>query len=477
MAMFSSRTLVTRFHEYSRRRRLIGENSSIIVAVSGGVDSTVLLDLIAKERDALGLRLIVAHFNHQLRGDESDGDEQFVIERARQYGLEAFVDRANTAEVARHQRLGIQEAARILRYDFFSKLLASSGYDAVATAHNADDNAETVLLHLFRGAGVQGLAGIPVLRQDRKVIRPLLFAPREEIWAYAAEEGIPFREDSSNDKDTYTRNLLRHQILPVVREQVNPNIVETLQRTSDLFRELDAFLAREAEAALGAAAGQNGSGIVVQIPRLKEHPAVIQQYVVMLAVQKATGSRPDHDDVERILRLTEGDTGSWVTIGDRFAVYRDRDRLVFRQTEEPAEYRIHVLQNHRYEFQQFRFATALLDSVPGSIGPGGGTEYVDADLIPPGHLVLRTWAEGDWFVPLGMKSRKKISDYFIDAKIPLYEKRNYPILETKDGTVIWVCGQRIDDRFKITEATHNVLRLDYRPAAEGPGGTDAPGER
>ncbi len=155
--MFSSRTFLTRFHEYCRRRRLIGEQGRIIVAVSGGVDSMVLLDLLAREREALGLKLIVAHFNHQLRGSESDADERLVTQRAEQYGIEAYVDRAGTAECARQARLGIQEVARNLRYDFFSKLLESSGYDLIATAHNADDNAETMLMNLFRGAGVQGL--------------------------------------------------------------------------------------------------------------------------------------------------------------------------------------------------------------------------------------------------------------------------------------------------------------------------------
>ena len=179
--MFSSRKFFTRFHEYCRRRRLIEDRNKIIVAVSGGADSLVLLDLLAREQEVSGIRLIVAHFNFQLRGAESDGDEQLVVQRAGHYGAEVYVERANTAEYARHNKLGIQEAARNLRYDFFEKLLISSGFDKIATAHHADDNAETVLLNLFRGAGVQGLAGIPIYRADKKIIRPMLFAQRAEI--------------------------------------------------------------------------------------------------------------------------------------------------------------------------------------------------------------------------------------------------------------------------------------------------------
>jgi tRNA(Ile)-lysidine synthase len=466
--MFSSRTFLTRFHEYSRRRRLISEQSKIIVAVSGGVDSMVLLDLLVRERDALGLNLIVAHFNHQLRGNESDADEHLVQQRAQRYGLEMYVDRAGTAECARQARLGIQEVARNLRYDFFSKLRESSGFDLIATAHNADDNAETVIMNLFRGAGVQGLAGIPVLRHDRRIIRPLLFARREEIEAYAAAEQVPFRNDASNAKDDYTRNFVRHQILPLVRDQINPNVVETLQRTSELFRELEGYLMHSARAALDiVGAGSTPGELKLSIPRLKGHPVLLQQYIVMLAAQQATGQRPEYDQVGRILDLTEGLTGSWVTLSDRHGVCRDRDTLVIRAMEEPADFRTHVLQNHRYDFRDFRFSSTLMSGTLPPLGDQNGIEYVDADRIPPGHLVLRTWAEGDWFVPLGMKAKKKISDYFVDAKIPLYEKRKYPILETKDGTIIWLCGQRIDDRFRVTAQTVSILKIEFHRAANG----------
>jgi tRNA(Ile)-lysidine synthase len=194
---------------------------------------------------------------------------------------------------------------------------------------------------------------------------------------------------------------------------------------------------------------------------------LLQQYLVMLAAQQVTGQRPEYDQVGRILDLTEGLTGSWVTLSDRYGVYRDRDTLVIRAMEEPADFRVHVLQDHWYDFRDFRFSSTLLSGKRPPLGEQGGVEYVDAEQIPPGHLVLRTWTEGDWFVPLGMKTKKKISDYFVDAKIPLYEKRKYPILETKDGSVIWLCGQRIDDRFRLTAQTVNILKIEFHRAANG----------
>jgi len=467
MSTFSSETFRARFHEFSLRRRLFAERSKIIVAVSGGVDSTVLLDLLAAERDALGLVLCVAHFNHQLRGAEADEDERLVRENAQVLGLECYTERAKTADIARHRKLSVQEAARQLRYTFFSNLLISCGFDRVSTAHNADDNAETVLMNLIRGAGVAGIAGIPVYRRDLNVIRPLLFATRNEIEAYAQAQGLKFRNDSSNDTDHYTRNIIRHHIVPKIQEHINPALVQTLGRTSDLFRELESYLVQTARRSLDLVARRTQQEeLQLSVPALRGLPVLLQQYTVMLAVEQFTGRRPDFDQVERVLALTEGLSGTWVPLAEGYAVFRNRDAMVVRRSEPAQDFRIVIQQNHSYEFGRFRFASELLGEIPSTLVSNGGPEFVDADKIRPGDLVLRTWAEGDAFVPLGMKAMKKISDYFVDAKIPLYEKRSYPVLETSDGHIVWVCGQRIDERFKVTPETRRVLKLEFAKRRE-----------
>jgi tRNA(Ile)-lysidine synthase len=463
--MFSSRAFLTRFHEYSRRRRLIEERDKIIAAVSGGADSVVLLDLLAREQEAFGLSLIVAHFNHQLRGEESDGDEALVAQRARHYGFELYVERANTAEYAKHRKLGIQEAARQLRYDFFAKLLLSSGFTRVATAHTADDNAETVILNLVRGAGVQGLAGIPVVRDERKIIRPLLFAERRDIEMYAAEERLPFRTDSSNLKDMYTRNFIRHQVIPPLREQVNPGLVQTLHRSAELFRELESFLTYTARQHYDLLiARRTEEDLHLSIPKLRGTPVLLQQYVIMLAAEDFARRTLEYDQVNAILDLTEGLSGSWVAVGREHLVYRDRERLVFRKAEQFPEFRIAVQPNHSYSFPTFHFTSAFVEPRGVAFSADPSAEYVDADRVEGRELVLRTWGDGDAFIPLGMKAKKKISDFFVDAKIPLYEKHHIPILETGEGEVVWVCGQRLDDRFKITGDTRRVLRLEFTRA-------------
>lgn len=460
--MPSSRTFLTRFHEYCRRRRLIDERDKVVVAVSGGVDSVVLLDLLARERSILGLDLILGHFNHQLRGAESDGDEAFVLDRARHYGIEAYVERANTAEIARQKGRGVQETARQLRYSFLEQLLLSSGFTAIATAHNADDNAETILFNLFRGSGVAGLAGIPVYRHDNRVVRPLLFAPRAEIEEYAGAEEIPFRTDSSNANDHYTRNLIRHKILPVVREHINPGFVAALHRSAELFRELEVFLTAHARRSLEFVIIRSSEDEVhLSIPRLRSHPVLVQQYIILLVAENVAHRRLDHEAVSAVLGLTEGLTGAWIQIAERHVVFRDRDALVLRTTQAFREFRMVVQTNQRYRLDEFLFATETMERRPGFSFAANGTEYVDADLLKENELVLRTWREGDAFVPLGMKNKKKISDFFVDAKIPLFEKRSFPVLETRTGDIVWLCGQRIDDRFKVTESTRRVLRMEF----------------
>jgi tRNA(Ile)-lysidine synthase len=471
--MFSTRAFLTRFHEFSRRRRLIEERNKIIAAVSGGADSIVLLDLLAKEQEAFGLMVVVAHFNHQLRGAESEEDEQFVAQRARHYGFEFYVERANTAEYSRQAKLGIQEAARKLRYEFFDKLLISSGFDKIATAHNADDNAETILLNLFRGAGVQGLSGIPVYREDRKIIRPLLFAQRNEIEEYAQAEQLAFRTDSSNTKDYYTRNFIRHNILPPVKKEVNPNIIPTLNRSAELFRELEAFLtftARQSYELL--IAKKTDEELHLSIARLRSNPMLLQQYIIMLAADQIAHRKLDYDQVNAIIDLTEGLTGSWVAISKEYVVFRDRENLVMRKTDPINDFKITVHTNHRYDFDKFKFASEVVDSKSVQFNDNGGAEFVDADAVKTNELVLRSWSDGDSFVPLGMKTKKKISDFFVDAKIPIYEKRQIPILETKEGEVVWVCGQRIDDRFKITAETKRVMKLEFTRTPERTNGKE-----
>lgn len=452
-----------RFHEFGRRRRLYTPGARIVVAVSGGIDSSVLLDLLASERKQMRLDLAVAHFNHGLRGEESEADERFVCEMAARYGFGVYVEHADTATRARQEKKGIQEMARILRYEFFFNLLESLEFDHVATAHNADDNAETILLHLLRGTGLRGLGGIPVERNAGTLIRPLVFAQRSDIETYANAAGIKYRNDSSNEEDHYRRNIIRHHILPPIREHINPSVSDTLLTQADLLQELSAYLVDETERVIKEACTSSPDGMwSVDVRKLLKLPTLLQRYLMREVLAMATGRTAEHATIEAVLGLQRLSTGAQVTLPGGWLACRDRASVVLWRESPAAEFTQQVEINHRYPVDCFEFFVEEIrpkerpESVPGVV------EFVDADRLVDQKLILRTWHDGDWFVPLGMgERRKKISDYLIDRHVPLYAKKHYPVLTTESGDVVWLCGQRLDHRFRLTDATQKILKLVF----------------
>jgi tRNA(Ile)-lysidine synthase len=452
--------LINRFREFVQKNKLISPNDKIIVAVSGGVDSVVLLDILNELKNQLKLELIVAHFNHKLRGVESDEDEEFVRRLALNLGLECYVRSEDTKEYCKRNKISIQEGARELRYNFFETLKLLKGFDKIATAHNANDNAETVLLNLFRGSGVNGLAGIQVKRGN--IIRPLLFATRDEIEAYANEKGLQYRIDSSNFKTSYRRNYIRLKLLPLISENINPGIIETLNRTARIFSELSEFIQYEvSKITKFIAVEENPGKVLVDIQRLKSYLHFIQESVIISVAEIFFKERIDFARVLSVLNLIDSTPGSSVMLSADLLVYRDRQHLVFLKKQEfkEAEVFMYVLPGERYETDYFVFSSEFVKKEDINFNPDPHIEYIDADLIAD-ELILRNWQPGDWFVPLGMKGRKKISDFLIDLKIPIYDKRKILVLES-EGKIVWVCGLRLDDKFKITDSTNKILKIEF----------------
>jgi tRNA(Ile)-lysidine synthase len=457
--MFSPGSFRSRFHEFSRKHGLFGERDIVVVAVSGGIDSMVLLDLLAGEQ---GLRLIVAHVNHGLRGAASDADETLVRDQAGARALEFRVDRPNIAAAAEASGTGIQETARRLRYAFLETVRAGAENGKIATGHQLDDDAETILLNLFRGTGIRGLAGIPVRREH--IIRPLLFAARDEVERYAAAAGVPFREDASNATDAYTRNAIRRQILPRVREFVSPGASRNIARTGEILRMAAGYLAEQTATALTTCRlADDAGGMVLSVGRLRDlHPFLCREVLLAAADQSGTdGLSSAH--VEAVMSLLDARPGDRVTLPGGWTVARERETFLLRRAAGIAGFCIPVTPGTAYEMAGFRFSSTIgTRREPAE----PGTEVVDADRLGVRGLTLRSWREGDAFVPLGMTARKKLSDFFIDEKIEAHRKHLIPILETADGEIVWVCGMRIDERFKVTATTRRVLRLEYSSFAE-----------
>ena len=465
--MAASLTLPARFREFVRIHNLITNGDRLVVAVSGGVDSVVLLHLLAGERTRRELELLVAHFNHQLRGEESDADEAFVGQLAVSYGVPFEAGRGQVQTVAASRGAGIEEAARSLRYSFLEETRRTRKFTRIATGHTADDNAETVLLNLFRGSGVRGLAGIPVSRNDGRIIRPLLFASREEIESFAAACRLEHREDSSNASDAHARNIIRHHVLPVVRSRIQPDVARTVLRTSALFRGLDAYVTLAARTGLDqVVTRRTGEEVQLSLSLLSQFPEAIQSALLAEAVGAITGLRPGFRQIERLLRLRTARVGATAGLGKEWQAFRTHDALRIGRRPHHAAFCCAVAPDTPCAAAGGIFTYTVADRALFDAPSRLAGEYVDADRAGQNGLVLRSWRRGDRFVPLGMRQQKKLSDFYVDAGIPASEKQQYPVLTSASGEIIWVCGLRIDDRFKITDGTRHVLRLQFQRRAE-----------
>jgi tRNA(Ile)-lysidine synthase len=461
-------TLLRQCEEFIRVEGLLKYGERIIVAVSGGIDSMVLLNLLVSLRDKFHLELIVGHVNHTLRGRESNGDQQFVEETAKRHGIRCIVARIATKEYAGAMKMSIQDAARELRYAFLKELHNSSSADWIATAHQADDNAETLLLHFIRGTGLQGLRGILPKREEERIIRPLLFARRYEIAAYAKYRHIAFREDSSNSKDTYSRNALRHKVLPVLEQYINRGIVHTLNTNARLFEQTGRLIDHAHDVALSdCVRSQDSHTYGVRVKKLSAHPVEMQQALFHRLFSRLPGAPVSYTSIAQIMRLCNAQVGKRIQLNKRWNIIREREELVLSDLLEDAPIDLSL---ESYGILRGSGITLTVEQ-SGAIGTGfkkihrrryprwATTEYVDADTLRF-PLRLRKWQKGDWFIPLGMKGRKKVSNFLSDVHIPARQKKTIYVLSSGDD-ILWVCGVRLDNRFRVLEHTQNIARLQF----------------
>jgi len=413
----------------------------ILVAVSGGLDSVVLLDLLIKSRYTIA----VAHANFQLRGVESDGDETFVKQLALSSKIPVYVQSFDTNNYAIEKGVSIQMAARDLRYAWFFDVLDREKFDLVATAHHLNDNLETSLINFVRGTGLQGFLGIS--KKNERIVRPLLIFHRKEIEAYARQRDLSWREDSSNAGDEYQRNFIRHQVVPRLKE-INPTLEETYAQTIHRLYAAQELADLGLEGLKQKYVSERESQVRILKSLLKErrHPSgilweLIKDYGFNLV------------QCEEIVRASSGQPGK-VFLAPRVQLIIDRETLII--SEYPEAWTEIGIEETQLE--------ATLGAWSLSIGEHPDTGTINADpftaLLDKEKLTFplkwRSWKEGDSFHPLGMDHRKKISDFLIDMKISGKDKGAVTVLES-GGVVAWVVGYRIDDRFKITRETKSLI--------------------
>ncbi|ANH81002.1 tRNA lysidine(34) synthetase TilS [Niabella ginsenosidivorans] len=438
--------LLNRFIENIHKHYLFTKKDRLLLAVSGGVDSMALTGLCKKA----GFDFGIAHCNFQLRGTASDADEAFVKAWAGKWAVPFYSIRFNTGSFAAENRLSVQEAARVLRYEWFEELRSRNGFDYILTAHHANDTIETLLMNFFRGTGMNGLTGIK--EQNGVIVRPLLFAKRTELEAFLEQEGLSFVQDESNLKNDYTRNFIRNELLPQIA-RVYPEVEQNLIANIDRFKEATRLYQRSVEQYKKKLLLVKGAEIHLPVLLLLKSAA---PSTVLFELIKEYGFSAAQ--VPEIMRLTESGSGHYI-VSATHRVIRDRRHLILAPLQAVENARVLIEQPGRFPFKEGVLAVKQLQLEDHRIPTDPGTAWLDAAEIRF-PLILRPWKTGDYFYPLGMTKKKKISRFLIDKKLSLIQKEAVWVVET-DRKIIWVAGQRMDNRFKVTERTKQIIELRF----------------
>jgi len=459
--------LLCKVRSYIAQHRMVKRGDKVLVAVSGGPDSVVLLHILYLLRQELGISLHVAHLNHMFRGAESEDDAFFVAEMAKHYQLPATIEAVDVPAYRRARRLPAQVAAREVRYGFLKRVAKETGADKIALAHQADDQAETVLLNFLRGSGVSGLRGIPPVREDF-YIRPLLAVRRSEIESYCAEMDLPFRQDSSNLKPVYLRNRVRIRLLPLLESEYNPGMVSALLRLAEICREEDDCLEEQASAAYQAALLAAGTGRVgLSLAVLQEMPMAVRRRVIRLAWQDLTGSKRglSFQHTEAVLSLLDSEaTGLSAVLPAGVTATRSYDSLDLSaglRRMEPGHYLYPLKVPGKTYIPELDsticVSVATGEAIPQPRSLPATEALVDFEKLPP-QIYVRRRLKGDVFCPYGQKSAMKLKDFLIKQKVPREERDCLPLVSTPEE-IIWVGGVRVGEKWKVDSSTTKALHL------------------
>jgi tRNA(Ile)-lysidine synthase len=415
------------------------------VAVSGGIDSVVLCELCAQA----GIDFFLVHCNFKLRGEESERDEQFVRTLAKKYGVKILVKEFDTEKYAAENKLSIQVTARELRYQWFSDLHQQDKNTYILLAHHANDDIETVMMNFFRGTGIEGLTGMPLLSYHY-CLRPLLNITRKQIQEFAAGCHLSWVEDSSNQESKYARNFFRNELMPMLKK-VYPMVEENLLDNIRRFKSINALYKIGVDKLKEEIFEKNASAVIIPIHKLKpyQHTSLVYEII------KDYGF--GEKQVDEVLKLMDSESGRYIE-NQFYQVIRHRKNLIITQKQSSVQTAA-AIEKHTKQMRlaenDFSIRLYSIDNL--KLNKTETVAQLDAGSVSF-PLLVRKWKEGDYFYPLGLRKKKKLSRFFIDQKLSRANKEKIWIVES-ESRIIWVAGLRIDDRFKITPSTKEVLEL------------------
>lgn len=438
--------MIEKFKSFVGENKLFTTSDRILLAVSGGMDSMALVVLLYRS----GFDFAIAHCNFKLRGKEADADEGFVKQTADRYHVPFYSRSFDTGRYARQNNISVQMAARDLRYAYFDEVAREYAYDHIAIAHHLDDQTETFFINLLRGCGIAGLHGIR-LRQG-KIVRPLMFTTRKEIKSFVKRNNIPFRVDHTNNETKYMRNKIRHLVIPALME-INPDFQKEMAGNISRLADVEEIFKRE-------------------IDRIREEIIVEKNGLVELDIAKLMSAQPvrtilfelirgygfKESDLDSIINALGASPGKiFFSPGHQLLIDRKKILITPKKKNNINEAYYYIDESDRVFSGPFRLELSILPADGYNIPTEKDTASLDhAKLVFP--LRLRRWEQGDQFMPLGMKHRKKLSDLFIDEKYSRIEKGNTWVL-CSGRDIVWVIGERIDERYKISTETKKVYRI------------------
>lgn len=438
-------------------------NDKVVVGVSGGPDSICLLHILNELKESLGIELVVAHINHCLRGEEADKDEEYVREFCKKLKIQCFVKRENVYKISKDKGISCEMAGREVRYNFFSEIMNKVGANKVAVAHNANDQAETILMRMIRGTGLEGLVGIKPVR-DNIFVRPIIDITRDEIEDYCEDNKLYPRIDKTNLENIYTRNKIRLELIPYIKQNFNSDIIETLNRFSGTVKVDNEYLNKVSLKKYNEHCIVKDNKVILKKEVFKEDEAILTR-IIRKALRKAKGSlyNFDKNHIYDIIDIQKKSTGKVLMLPGNIRTLNSYvDIYIYEQSDEQfirnREYKLNVNKVNSLEEIGMTITLEILNnSEDVNFDKSPLIKYFNYDRINK-DIKLRYRKNGDKFIPMGMKGSKKIKDLFMDLKIPK-EKRDAIPLIIFDEDISWIVGYRISDKFKINKDTKKILKI------------------
>lgn len=450
------------FLENIRERTSIKKGDKIIIALSGGQDSVLLLYLFLKYREELNIKVVVAHINHLLRGEESDKDQNFVTALAEKNGLELFILRKKVKELARENSWSLEEAGRIVRYNYLNNLLREEKAQKIAVAHHLKDQGETILFHLIRGSGVKGFRGMFFEKGD--IIRPLLNISKEEIEEYCTSNSLEYREDLSNYSDSYTRNKIRLQLLPALKEY-NPQIESQLYKLGEIIKEEDAFMEEAMKKAYEGVAVPNRSSFLLKEEEFLSFHKALRRRIIIAVYEKLTNKYLEFKYIEKIERYLNRDRSKKLSLPNQAVFYYDRYKGVFilavkeRKTEEKREYVV-VENMESYAFNEGKVTFKKLLQVNEYILRNSTRGYVNFHKLKF-PLTIRNLRENDRFKVVGEKKERNLKRLLASRGYGYFERGSLPIVVDASGQVVFVPFIGVSSYFILEGGEEAILDIEY----------------